>query len=144
MTSGWFPHSRAFAKREEIARIIINETPEEKTWALPNSQLVLGKQFAAKGLKRPAPDASIGAAQEKRTVIVRKPTKSVARPNSVDQPGKVKVVDLTSLKVTELKRELSARGLPKSGSKSVLVSRLSAFLAEDHSDPRKRKNDNFL
>ena len=88
-----------------------------------------------KGVKRPAPEScSDGAVKERRTVIVKRPTKSVA---SVVK-GNV-VVDINSLKVAELKQELIARGLPKSGNKSVLVSRLQAYLAEDHQNPHKRK-----
>ena len=149
MTSNWFHHSKAFGKRAEIARILREETPLEKAWALPDLQL----HSVAKGEKRPAssmgvapekrtvtvmrpaPDASSSSgAPERRTVTVKRPTKSVA---SVVK-GNV-VVDINSLKVAELKQELIARGLPKSGNKSVLVSRLQAYLAEDHQNPHKRK-----
>ena len=164
MTTNWFPHSKAFGKRAEIARILAEETPLEQAWALPDLQLQSFGESVVKGEKRPAPDASssgvapekrtvtvkrpapnasssIGA-PEKRTVTVKRPTKSVASSNTlvVDQSVKANdVVDITSLKVAELKQELSARGLPKSGNKSVLVSRLEAYLAEDHQNPHKRK-----
>ena len=167
MTSNWFHHSKAFGKRAEIARILREETPLEKAWALPDLQL----HSVAKGEKRPA--SSMGVAPEKRTVTVKRPVSSmgvapekrtvtVMRPApdassssgaperrtvTVKRPTKsvasvVKgnvVVDINSLKVAELKQELIARGLPKSGNKSVLVSRLQAYLAEDHQNPHKRK-----
>ena len=92
-----------------------------------------------KGVKRPAPEScSDGAAKERRTVIVKRPTKSVAKSNA-DQTVIDNVAQLMNLKVAELKEALSARGLPKSGNKSVLVSRLQAYLAGDHQNPRKRK-----
>ena len=143
MTTNWFPHSKAFGKRAEIARILAEETPLEQAWALPDLQLQSFGESVVKGEKRPAPDASssIGA-PEKRTVTVKRPTKSVASSNTlvVDQSVKANdVVHINSLKVAELKQELSARGLPKSGNKSVLVSRLAAYLAEDYQNPHKRK-----
>lgn len=90
-----------------------------------------------KGVKRPAPEACSDGA---RTVIVKRPTKSVAKSNTlvVDQ-NVIDNVHIMSLKVAELKEMLVARGLPKSGNKSVLVSRLRAYLAEDHQNPRKKK-----
>ena len=161
MTSNWFHHSKAFGKRAEIARILREETPLEKAWALPDLQL----HSVAKGEKRPA--SSMGVAPEKRTVTVKRPVSSmgvapekrtvtVMRPApdassssgaperrtvTVKRPTKsvASVVDINSLKVAELKQELIARGLPKSGNKSVLVSRLQAYLAEDHQNPHKRK-----
>ena len=161
MTSNWFHHSKAFGKRAEIARILREETPLEKAWALPDLQL----HSVDKGEKRPA--SSMGVAPEKRTVTVKRPVSSmgvapekrtvtVMRPApdassssgaperrtvTVKRPTKsvASVVDINSLKVAELKQELIARGLPKSGNKSVLVSRLQAYLAEDHQNPHKRK-----
>ena len=143
MTSNWFHHSKAFGKRAEIARILREETPLEKAWALPDLQL----HSVAKGEKRPA--SSMGVAPEKRTVTVMRPAPDASsssgaperRTVTVKRPTKsvASVVDINSLKVAELKQELIARGLPKSGNKSVLVSRLQAYLAEDHQNPHKRK-----
>ena len=143
MTSNWFQHSKAFGKRAEIARILREETPLEKAWALPDLQL----HSVAKGEKRPA--SSMGVAPEKRTVTVMRPAPDASsssgaperRTVTVKRPTKsvASVVDINSLKVAELKQELIARGLPKSGNKSVLVSRLQAYLAEDHQNPHKRK-----
>ena len=112
----------------------MEETPREQAWALPNTQLDSGGESVAKGVKRPAPApeaCSDGVAQERRTVIVKRPKKTV----------KGNFVDIASLKVAELREELRARGLPKSGNKSVLVSRLQAYLADlaDDQNPRKRK-----
>jgi len=42
-------------------------------------------------------------------------------------------MDLTSLKVTELKAELRARGLPVSGPKAELIDRLGTFIAQQES-----------
>ena len=95
-----------------------------------------------KGVKRPAPEScSDGAVKERRTVIVKRPTKSVAKSGMlVADPTVIdNAVPIMNLKVAELKEQLSARGLTKSGNKSVLVSRLQAYLARDHQNPHKRK-----
>ena len=105
--------------------------PEKRTVTVkrPVSSMGVAPEKRTVTVMRPAPDASSSSgAPERRTVTVKRPTKSVAS-----------VVDINSLKVAELKQELIARGLPKSGNKSVLVSRLQAYLAEDHQNPHKRK-----
>ena len=87
MTTNWFPHSKAFGKRAEIARILAEETPLEQTWALPDLQLHSFGEYVAKGEKRPAPDASSsGVAPEKRTVTVKRPAPDAS--SSIGAPEK--------------------------------------------------------
>ena len=139
MTSNWFNHCKAYGKREEIARIIQEMTPMETTPLL----LFNGDQ----GKKRPASEALGAGAKPLKFLKVPKTKDTVTvRPAEAKPPSalvKTSNLDITSLKVAELKEELSALGLPKSGKKGVLIARLQAYIAEGNPNPLRRKNDNL-
>ena len=136
LTCNWFPHSKAYGKRAVIARLIREET----------GRLLLFDEN--KGRKRPAALEASGAKPPKLlkvqksngAVPVTEGTTAVAKPASV--LVETSNLDLTTLKVTELKAKLSALGLPKSGNKGVLIARLQAHIAKGNPNPLKRKMDN--
>ena len=135
LTCNWFPHSKACGKRAVIARLIREET----------GRLLLFDEN--KGRKRPAALEASGAkppkllkVQKSKDTVPVPVTMAAAKPASV--LVKTSNLDLMTLKVTELKAELSALGLPKSGNKGVLIARLQAHNAEANPNPLKRKIDN--
>ena len=136
VTSNWFTHSKAHGKRAEIARIIQEETARETTPDL----LFNG----ALGRKRPASEASGALAKPPKLLKVQQSKDTVTVTTPVAKPPSVLVktsnLDITTLKVAELKEELSALGLPKSGKKAVLVSRLKAWIAEGNPNPLLKKH----
>ena len=135
MTSNWFPHSKAYGKRTEIARLIREET----------GRLLLFNEN--QGRKRPAVEATEDQAKPQKIPKVQKTTDKVTVTKAVTKPSSVLVktsnLDLMLMKVAELKAELSALGLPKSGNKGVLIARLQAYIAEGNPNPLKRKIDNL-
>ena len=143
MTSNWFPHSKAHSKRTEIARLIREET----------GRLLLFDEKQER--KRPALEALEALAKPpklpKSTEVYRqsdslqKSTDKVTVTTAVTKSASVlvKTSNLDLLKVAELKAELSALGLPKSGKKGVLIARLKAYIAEGNPNPLKRKIDNL-
>ena len=139
VTSNWFNHSKAYGKREEIARIIQEMMPRETTPLL----LFNGDQ----GKKRPASEALGAGAKPLKLLKVPQAKDTVTvRPAEAKPPSalvKASNLDITSLKVAELKEELSALGLPKSGKKAVLLARLMAYIAEGNPNPLERKIDNL-
>ena len=135
MTSKWFPHSKAYEKRAEIARLIREET----------GRLLLFNEN--QGRKRPCVEATEDQAKPLKIPKVQKTLDKVTVTKAVKKPSSVLVMtsdlDLKLLKVAELKAELSALGLPKSGNKGVLIARLRAYIAEGNPNPLRRKFDNL-
>ena len=134
-TSNWFPHSKAFKKRADIARLIREET----------GRLLLFDEN--QGRKRPALEASGAEAKPPKLLKVQESKDTVTTgTTTVAKTGRLVTtsnLDLTTLKVTELKKELSALGLPKSGNKGALIARLQAHIAMGNPNPLKRKFDNL-
>ena len=139
VTSNWFGHSKAYGKRAEIARIIKEECPRE---TIP---LLLFNEDERR--KRPASEALDAKAKPSKLLKVHKARDTVTVTTAEAKPPSALVktsnLDITSLKVAELKEELSALGLPKSGKKAVLLARLMAYIAEGNPNPLRRKNDNL-
>ena len=98
MTSEWFPHSKAYKKRAEIARLIREET----------GRLLIFNEEQRR--KRPAPDSSVAQAKPPKLI---KLDSRVTVTTAVDKPDSVLVkasnLDISKLKVAELKVELTAR-----------------------------------
>ena len=139
VTSNWFGHSKAYGKRAEIARIIKEEIPRE---TMP---LLLFNEDERR--KRPASEALGAKAKPSKLLKVHKARDTVTVTTAEAKPPSALVktsnLDITSLKVAELKEELSALGLPKSGKKAVLLARLMAYIAEGNPNPLERKIDNL-
>ena len=143
ITTDWFPPLKATSKREEITSLIL-------AMAGPGAGALQGPTRPTMVKVEAGEKKKVEPAQHSVTSPKRPPLQP---PDTIlpeqkrrrsEEEKTVKLVDIVSkLKLNELKKELSDRGLAKSGKKEILAARLLSYLEMEvkgsHPLPRKRK-----